>query len=361
MSTPHRIVVIGIGAAAHMHARAIRDIDRATLVAGSCRTESKGRAFSDQFGCEWYADAATMLETEEPNIATVCTPSGAHLLAVKRAAEHGVDVLCEKPLEITTERIDEMARHADEAGILLGGIFQQRFNPVVRRVRDAATDGRFGDLAVANASVPWWRDDEYYSPDRWQGTCEMDGGGALMNQSIHAVDALQWLAAATIPELARETNPVAEVRAETARRAHDSEGLEVEDTAVAVLRFRNGALGQLLGATSMYPGTRRRLQLAGRDGTATIREDELHTWEFREERENDAALREQFAGSETSDGAADPTDVDHDNHARNIEAFLDARESDDSYSLDVTAARKAVEIIEAIYESADRGEPVALD
>ena len=360
MSTTHRIAIVGIGAAAEMHANAIASLDRATLVAGSCRTESKGQRFAEEFDCTWYEDAAAMLGAETSDIVTVCTPSGAHLSAVEIAAERGIDVLCEKPLEITTDRIDEMAWLADESGILLGGMFQQRFNPVVRTVREAAVEGRFGSLAVANAHVPWWRDDEYYAPERWQGTQDLDGGGALMNQSIHAIDALCWLAEATM-DLAREENPVAEVSAYTARRAHDEDRLEVEDTAVASLRFRNGALGQVLGATSMYPGSRRRLRLAGRDGTATVREDELRTWEFRDEREDDADLRERFAGSETSGGAADPTNMDYDNHARNIEAFLDAREGDDPYLLDVTAARKAVAVIEAIYESADRGEPVSLD
>ncbi|WP_049901374.1 Gfo/Idh/MocA family protein [Halococcus agarilyticus] len=360
MSDDHRIAVVGIGAAAEMHANAIESLDRATLVAGSCRAESKGETFAEAFDCAWYEDAATMLEGETPDVVTVCTPSGAHLSSVELAAEHGIDTLCEKPLEITTDRIDAMERIANEADVLLGGVFQQRFNPVVRAVHEAAAGGRFGDLAVANAHVPWWRDDDYYAPERWQGTRDLDGGGALMNQSIHAIDALCWLAGATM-DLPRGENPVAEVSAYTARRAHDEDRLEVEDTAVAALEFENGALGQVLGATSMYPGSRRRLQLAGRDGTATVREDELRTWKFRDERESDADLRERFAGSETSGGAADPTDVDHDNHARNIEAFLDAREGDAPYPLDVTAARTAVAVIEAIYESADRGAPVVLD
>jgi len=361
------IAIAGIGSVAEVHALSIGDIDGAEVVAGSCRTESRGRAFAEQFDCTWYADTAEMLDAEEPDVLTVCTPSGAHLEPTLAAAERGVDVLCEKPLEITTERIDEMVVAAEEAGIVLGGVFNQRYNPVVRQLHEAASEGRFDDLAVANAYVPWWREDDYYD-GAWQGTEELDGGGALMNQSIHGIDAIQWLAGAAgaAGEGGRGSadanpNPVEEVFAYTDTRAHDDDIIDVEDTAVAVLRYRDGTLGQILGATSMYPGSLKRLQLAGRGGTAEVLEDELVTWQFREERDDDPAVRERFGETESGGGAADPMSIDYANHRRNIEAFLEARASGEDYLLDASEARKAVEIIEAIYESAERGEPVRIE
>lgn len=354
--TPTRIAVAGIGAVAEVHATAIEDIEDATLVAGSCRTESKGREFADEFGCDWYADTERMLDEAAVDVLSVCTPSGAHLDPTLAAAERGVDVLCEKPLEITTDRIDEMSAAADAAGIRLGGIFHQRYNPVVRTLHDAVTDGRFGDLSVVNSYVPWWREDDYYD-GAWQGTAALDGGGAMMNQSIHGVDAVQWLAGAA-QDIPPEVNPVEEVFAYTGLRGHDEDLVEVEDTAVAVLRFRDGTLGQLLGATSMYPGSLKRLQVAGRGGTAEIKEDELVTWQFRESRDDDGATRERFGPTESGGGAADPMAIEYVNHRRNIEDFLDAVATDDPFMLDATEARKAVEIIEAVYESAERGEPV---
>ncbi|WP_435320878.1 Gfo/Idh/MocA family protein [Haloarchaeobius sp. TZWSO28] len=360
MTSTYRVAIAGIGAVAEIHALSIADIEDATVVAGSCRTESKGRAFADEFDCEWYADTEEMLDETTPDVLNICTPSGAHLDAALAAADRGIHVLCEKPLEITTERIDRMTEAATDGGIELGGIFHQRFNPVVRTLYDAAADGRFDTLSVANAYVPWWRDDEYYSPDRWQGTEELDGGGALMNQSIHAVDAVQWLAGSTM-DLDPDQNPVEEVFAYTERRAHDADRLEVEDTAVAVLRFRDGSLGQLLGATSMYPGSLKRLQLAGRGGTAEILEDELTTWSFRDEREDDDEIRAEFGEeTETGGGAADPMAIDYDNHRRNIAAFLDSLDAEAPFMLSVTEARKAVEIIEAIYESAAEEKPVSV-
>jgi len=356
----YSIAVAGIGAVAELHARAIQDITGARLVAGSCRTKSKGREFAGEFDCNHYQSTEEMLDAEAPDVLSVCTPSGAHLEPTLAAAERGIHVLCEKPLEITTERIDQMIEAAEDADIRLGGVFPQRYNPVVQTLHEAASEGRFGELSVCNTSVPWWRDDDYYGPERWQGTAELDGGGALMNQSIHGVDAIQWLAGASMDGLDPATNPVEELFAFTGTRAHDDDLIEVEDTAVAVLRYRNGALGQILGATSMYPGSLKRLELAGRGGTAEVLEDELTTWAFREDTAEDEEIRAEFSETETGGGAADPMDIDYSNHTRTIEAYLEALDSGSSFMLDAREARKAVEIIEAIYESAAAGEPVQL-
>jgi UDP-N-acetyl-2-amino-2-deoxyglucuronate dehydrogenase len=359
-----RIAIIGVGAIAGMHARAIADLSkdgRATLVAGCCRSEDKGRKFARQFGGAWYPSAEELLDREKPDLVTICTPSGAHLEPTLECAKRGVHVLCEKPLEITTDRIDQMTAACDKAGVTLGGIFPQRFNPVAQAVQQAAVQGRFGQLATANSYVPWWRDDAYYAPARWQGKLRWDGGGALMNQSIHGVDAIQWIAGSAMTALPPAANPVAEVFAFTAKRGHDPALIEVEDTAVAVLRFRNGALGQILGATSMFPGTLKRLQVAGRDGTAEILEDELITYKFRDERPEDAATRERFAAkTKTGGGASDPMAIDYSNHTRNIAAFLDALNAGKKPALDGTQARKAVAIIEAMYESAKTGKAVEI-
>jgi predicted dehydrogenase len=351
-----KAAIIGIGAIARMHARALGDIPGVTLVAACCRTEEKGRAFAAEFDCQWFGDAAAMIAATKPDFVTVATPSGAHLDAALAAAQAGVHVICEKPLEITLERIDHMLDAAARARITLGAIFPQRFNPVIRTVHDAAAAGRFGSLAVAASYVPWWRDDAYYGPGRWQGKKALDGGGALMNQAIHGVDALQWIAGATMPGLAADENPVADVLALTAVRGHDAARLEVEDTCVAVLRFKNGALGQLLAATSLYPGQLRRFLFGGRDGTAEILEEQLVAWRFREERPDDAATRARFGGtSGTSGGAADPMAIDYSCHTRNFTDFVRAIEAGKQPGLDGREGRKAVAIIEACYESARTG------
>jgi len=363
--TTHRIGIIGIGAIAGMHARAIGDIDHATLIGGCCRTEDKGRKFCEEHGGDWYPTYEQLLDEAKPDVVTICTPSGAHLEPVKACAERGIHVICEKPLEITTARVDEMIKAAKAGGITLGGIFPQRFNPVVQAVQQAAEAGRFGNLATVSSYVPWWRDDAYYAPERWQGTQELDGGGAMMNQSIHGVDMLQWIAGcaarANGVKLAPGDNPVEQVFAFTAKRGHDENMIEVEDTAVAVVKFRGGGLGQLLGTTSMYPGTLKRFQIGGRDGTAEILEDELTCFKFRNEQDSDNTTRDQFGAKTTSGGgASDPMAIDYSNHTRNITAILGAIDGKAELELDGAESRKAVQVIEALYESAKTGRAVTL-
>lgn len=356
----YRIAIIGVGGIATMHANAIKDLPNAELVAGSCRTKEKGEKFAADFDCKWYGDYLEMLDAEKPDVACIATPSGFHLEPVKACAQRGIQVICEKPLEITTDRVDQMGKIASDAGILLGGIFPSRFSALNNVVRDAVAEGRFGQISLGATYVPWWRDDAYYSPDRWQGTAALDGGGALINQSIHGIDALQWIMGAAIKNLDPADNPVEEAFAYTGRLGHPQDMIEVEDTAVACLRFKNGALGQILGATSMYPGSNRRMLIAGRDGTAQVEEDFLINFDFREARDEDAELKKKFgAPTETGGtGASDPLAIGHDGHTRNIGALLTAMDTGNPMPIDVTQARKAVAIIEAIYESAATGKPV---
>lgn len=355
----YRFGIIGAGSVADLHARALADLNTATLVAAARRSEDPGRAFADTHDCTWYADYDVLLDEEMLDAVIVATPSGAHLEPTVAAAERGVHVLCEKPLEITTERVDRMIAAADAHDVKLGGIFQQRYSGAVQTLHEAVAQGRFGSLAVATATVPWWREDAYYE-GTWKGTEDLDGGGALMNQSIHAIDAIAWMVRSTM-DLASGQNPVAEVYAQTDVRGHDPAHIEVEDTAVATLRYRDGTLGHILGATSMYPGTRRRLRVAGRDGTAEIHEDEIVCWQLRDEQPEDAEVRATYGGDDGEGGASDPMAIDYAKHTQNIRAFLDWVTRDADFLLPAPEARTAVAIIEAIYESAEVGQPVTMD
>jgi predicted dehydrogenase len=358
MDDVYTVGIVGAGAVADLHARALADLANARLVGAARRTEAPGRAFADEHDCPWYPDAEALLDAERPDAVTIATPSGAHLEPTVAAAERGVHVLCEKPLEITTERIDRMREAAATHDVKLGGIFQQRFGDVLRAVHEAAAEGRFAPLAAATAEVPWWRDDAYYD-GTWKGTEALDGGGALMNQSIHAVDALAWIVRTSLG-LGPGENPVAEVWAHTDTRGHDPDDVEVEDTAVATLRYRDGTLGTLLGTTAAYPGTPRRLRVAGRGGTVTVEGDALACWQFRDERPEDETLRARYGEGGDAGGASDPMAIDYAGHRRNVEAFLRWVDHDAAFALDAAEARIAVEIIEAMYASAAEGRPVTL-
>ena len=356
-----RVAIIGVGAIAEIHARALADISSIELVSACCRTEEKGLRFAEQHDCSWYPDPVRMIRREKPDVVTIATPSGAHLEVAIKAIRKGVHVLCEKPLEITTRRIDRMIRAAEKAGVSLGAIFPQRFNPVLQAVHAASAAGRFGDLAVASSAVPWWRDDAYYGKGRWQGTLALDGGGALMNQSIHGVDALQWIAGASMPDISTTTNPIESVAAFTALKSHSPECVEVEDTCLAVLKLKNGGLGQLLATTSLFPGQLRRFIFGGRGGTAEIEEEQIVNWQFQDSHSDDDAIRSRFgATSGTSGGAADPMAINYSCHTRNFSEFFDAVSAGIKPKLDGHEGRKAVAIIEACYKSATTGKVIKI-
>ena len=358
----YRVAIIGVGAISDLIGVALSELSRVKLVAGSCRTEAKGKEFATKFSCAWYDDTERMLDDVRPDVAIVCTPSGAHLESVVACAKRKIHVICEKPLEITPARCREMLEGCNRAGVQLGAIFPQRFNPVNRTIHAAAAAGRFGNLAVVHAAVPWWREDSYYAPTRWQGKIALDGGGALMNQAIHTLDQMLWLAAATMSDLPRDANPIEEVFAYAAKRSHDPKLIEVEDTSVVTVKFRNGALGQLLAATSMWPGSKRRLYVSGRDGTAEVLEDQLITFSFRNEEPADEAKRQAFSQTtKHGGGASNPMAMSHENHRENLRDFFDALDENRPPALDGVEAAKAVAVIDAAYQSARTGRPVRVD
>jgi UDP-N-acetyl-2-amino-2-deoxyglucuronate dehydrogenase len=194
--------------------------------------------------------------------------------------------------------------------------------------------------------VPWWRTDAYYK-DSWHGTQKLDGGGALMNQSIHMVDMLCHL----MPQ-------IESVQAFTAALGHPQ--IEAEDTACAVLRYADGALGMIYGTTASYPGQFRRLEITGTQGTIATVEDSIAVWQFAEEQTGDAQIRQRFGQVQGGGGVSDPKAIPYENHTRNIAAFLKALEGDTSTWISGSEARKAVEVVLAIYRSAREGRPVRL-
>jgi predicted dehydrogenase len=232
-----------------------------------------------------------------------------------------------------------------KAGTRLGGIFPYRFNNLMLPLRDAIRAGRFGTITYAGVYVPWWRTDEYYK-DSWHGTWKLDGGGALMNQSIHMIDMLCDL----MP-------PIESVQAYAATLGHK---MEAEDTAAAVLRYASGALGIIYGTTSSFPGQYRRFEITGTRGTAVNVENSITLWEFADKHPDDIEVRKQFMKIEGGGGVADPAAISYENHRRNFQAFLDALESGEHFWIDGPEARKAVQVILAIYESARTGKLVRL-
>ena len=330
--------IIGAGLIADFHARAINDIPQAKLVGCCDIVPAKAKNLADKYSCRDFESYQDMLTSEQIDIVTIATPSGLHAEPAIAAAKAGKHVICEKPLEITLEKIDAMTDAHRKAGTRLAGIFQNRFNDAVPPLREAINSGRFGVITYASAYIPWWQTDEYYQ-DSWHGTWKLDGGGALMNQSIHMIDMLCYL----MP-------PVESVQAFTATLGHPQ--IETEDTAVAVLRFSTGALGTIYGTTASYPGRFRQFEITGTKGTVVYLEDSFTTWQFADEKPQDEQIRKRFGQIQGPGGVADPAAISYENHTRNFKAFIDALESGGEFRISGAEARKAVELILAIYKSA---------
>lgn len=333
-----RFGVIGMGSIGRFHAEAIRAMDGSTLHSICSRQPADP-------GVIHHVELADFLADQALEIVTIATPSGAHYEPALAALRAGKHVICEKPLEITTARIDELTAAAEASGKTLAAILNRRFNPAMDAFKAASDAGRFGRMTSASCYVKWFRDQAYYDSAGWRGTWHLDGGGALMNQGIHAVDALLYLA-----------GPVKSVQANTACLAH--ERIEVEDMAVAILEFENGARGVIEGSTCSWSkdGHPVRIQICGTEGSAFLADEAFEAWDFKNELPSDGEIRNTLMRShQPALGGNDPKAIKHHQHQRNFEEVVTAIREGREPSTSAREARKAVALIEAIYRSAARG------
>ena len=345
MAREWKAAVVGTGVVGDWHVRMIPNLPNFSLVAVCDKVPEKGKASLDKnqiTGVPLYADLREMLQKEKIDVVHVCTPSGDHFDPVTACLEAGKNVICEKPMEIELGRIDKMAEISQRTGSRLAGIFQNRWNDANRAIKAATDEGRFGRLSWAGCFTPWYRPDKYYEDGGWRGTWKLDGGGAIMNQSVHAIDLLQWIC-----------GPVKSVSAYASSRIHAK--IEVEDTLSGAVHFENGAYGTIMGTTAMFPGMPARLEVGGENGTA-VSENGLKFFKFREERPSDAETLEKFGQAQTKNaGGAGSAKIGLDLHARNILHIVQAWEEGRDADTACAEARKAVAIVLALYESARKG------
>lgn len=342
----HGFGIIGTGLIAHFHAKAIAAIPNAELVGAYNINYDKAAVFSQEHGAIAYSSLNEMLDNNEIDVVCICTPSGAHLEPAVQCIEAGKHCLIEKPLEITLDRCDRIIGAAEKAGVKVGVIFPSRFAEVNQQLKQAITTNRFGDFVLGDAYVKWHRTPAYYLSGKWRGSWQYDGGGAMMNQGIHAVDLLQWL-----------MGPVKTVSAFASNIKHKN--IEVEDTIVAALKFANGALGTIECTTAAFPGALKRIEIIGTSGSVVIEENNIIQWQFEKEIPLDYAVKNN-AVNKSSGGAADPAAINFQGHQKQIEDMLDAIQNDSPLFIDAKEGRKSVEIILAAYKSAASGEAVRL-
>lgn len=339
--------IIGTGMIANFHARAIAEIRGAKLIGCYNANYPKAEAFAEKFPCMAYERLEEMFADPRIQVVTICTPSGAHLKGAIAAAEAGKHVITEKPLEVTLKRCDAVIEACKKAGVTLATIFPSRFHTSAQMLKKAVEANRFGRLTLGGAYVKWFRTQAYYDSGAWRGTWKLDGGGALMNQAIHSVDLLLWL-----------MGDVAEVTALTGLLAH--ERVEIEDAAVAAIRFKSGALGLIEATTAAYPGQLKRIEISGTEGTAILEEESIKVWTFAKEKKGDSEVLAKLAENKTGGGAADPAAIGHAAHAALFRDTLDAIKKGRLPLADGREGRRSVELILAIYQSAETGKTVRL-
>ncbi len=342
--------IVGCGMIAGFHIKALAELANCRVVALVDQVPGLAQKFSASSGlnCDAYNELGPALARKDVDVVIICTPSGAHMDSAVAAAQAGKHIVVEKPLEITVERCDNIINACDNNGVKLCTIFPSRFADANRALKAAVDAGRFGRLTLGETTCKWWRSQAYYDKGGWRGTWALDGGGALMNQAIHNVDLLLWM-----------MGPATHVMGFTAMLAH--ERIEVEDTAVACLRFASGALGVILAATSVQPGLPKTIALHGDRGTALVEQEDVLRWDFEPELAEDQEVKQRFAQKvSASGGASDPSAISHVYHARQLGDFVQSLETGSKPLVDGREGRKAVEVIRAVYESSRTGQAVSL-
>lgn len=340
MSRRIKFGIIGCGTISNWYAGAMAGMDRAELARVYDAFPEPAKAFSEKYGVEYGTDLNEFFSSDLDAVC-ICTPSGLHARYAVAAAEAGKHIVVEKPMGITAAQLDEIENACDRGGVKLCAISQLLFSDGVRKVRKALDEGKLGRPILGDVVMKYFRSGEYYRKGGWRGTWEMDGGGALMNQGIHGVSLLLYL-----------MGPVKTVTALTKTLRHP---IEVEDTAAALLEFQSGALGYLVGTTSVSPGMPRVLNLHGTKGSITLTEDNVTQWDL----EGEPPLPPLSASGQ--DTANDPSGFSVENHRRQLDDFIDALQNGTAPKFDQHEGRKPVDLILAVYRSAETGRTVTLE
>ncbi len=345
MSRKIKFGIIGTGAIAKMHAAALQNLDNAELVAVHDKVESRAKEFADQYGVRYICSFDEFLADPEIEAVTVATPTGVHGDVAIPAARAGKHILCEKPLDVTLEKADAIIHACEENNVRLSAVFQSRFARSIQAIKKAYDAGRFGKVTLASTQVKWFRSQEYYDSAGWRGTWQLDGGGALMNQSIHTIDLLLYI-----------NGDAREVFAYSGILSH--ERIEVEDNLCAVVKYNNGSMGTIEVSTSCAPGFPRRVEISGTGGSVVMEGDIITRWKFVDETPEDEIIRKELGESEgMQGGAGDPMAISHFGHSRQIHDLAEAIIKGEEPVLSGREGRRAVKFICGIYESCRIGVP----
>jgi UDP-N-acetyl-2-amino-2-deoxyglucuronate dehydrogenase len=330
--------LIGGGNITETHARAARAIPGVAISAIHGANAERIARLSREHGGTPYENFDAFLKHRPMDLVVLGSPSGLHAVQGIAAAQQGLHVLTEKPIEISTARADALIAAASQSRVQLGVIFQDRTKPHIRQLKTWLDQGLLGKPLFVDARVNWYRPPEYYANSRWRGTFALDGGGALINQGIHTVDLLLWL-----------LGDVVSVQARMATLLHK---IEAEDTAAAILEFTSGALGALHATTAAYPGYPRRIEITGTEGTVILEHDQIIAANLR----NPAAAAESAAlvasDPDKNRSASSAAVSDFRGHQAVLEDFLQSIQQNRAPLCDGPEARRSLALVETIYRAA---------
>jgi len=331
--------IIGTGVIAPLHREAIRSAPGAGLVAVSDVDEEKARKFIAESGGDisFYRDYRNLLADSKVDAVTICTPSSLHAEPCIEAAKAGKHVLTEKPIDISLEKIDAMIEACRKAKVKLGCVFQRRTYPSNQKVREAVRSGVLGRMLLGDLYFKDYRSQAYYESAGWRGTWEFDGGGPFMNQVIHGIDLLLWI--------------MGDVESVFARADHLARKIEVEDTGVALLKFKNGAFGVIEATTSVTPRQPLKVEIHGDRGTIHLSDSGIERWAVAESPGEEASDRpEEHLKRNLNDYES--------GHHLIVQDFARAIREDRDPIVTGESARKSVALVLAIYKSARTGKEV---
>lgn len=333
--------LIGAGMIGQMHAEVVKQLPGAHLAAVTALPVEAARRFATEHGCAACGSVEELLARPDVDIVTIGTPSGLHPEQAVASARAGKHVLVEKPLAVSLAGADAAIATAREAGVKLGVVSQRRFDPPCRAMKEAAERGDFGKLVLVNGFVKYFREPSYYSTSNWRGTWALDGGGALINQGIHAVDLVRWLG-----------GPVKSVTGFARTLSHD---IEVEDTASATIEFHSGAIGCLQSTTSASPGLFLTVEALGDKGSAILKDSDLVFWKT-----ESSGHPPTEDGPKTGSGSRDPMAFSAAGHLAQFADFLEAITQDREPLVTGADGRNTLELVLAVYEASRTGRVVQL-
>lgn len=333
--------IIGCGRISRNHVDAIMHAPHAKLVACCDIIEEKAKEVAEKTGCVPYTDIETMLNSEKIDVCCILTPSGMHCEHACMVAEKKINVLCEKPLEVSEEKMLKLIDCCHKNGVKLGCIFQRRTFQAAIETKKAIEQGLLGKVTLADASLKYYRDQAYYDSGEWRATWEYDGGGALMNQGVHGIDMINWM-----------MGGIESVNADCQTLVWD---IDVEDTAVIRVRFKNGAIGVIQGATTAYPGMDTIFSIHGSKGSVSFGDKGFYYWNL----EDKSIPMPEVTGS--MGGLNCQYNTNNYGHTYQVEDMALAVIEDRDPMITGEEAMKSVMVILSIYKSSRENKEIKCD